>query len=202
MPHFWPGLCIGIIVGFYWARVIKLVFKQRRRAGHSANFLPAELLGRTLRLIWYPLVALWIALPLLAAWGLLHPLYDLPLVQWGAVAVAVLALALTMVCWKRMGKSWRMGIDPNEKTQLIISGPYAYVRHPIYALSSLLMIASAIAVPSTAMIAIAVIHCALLQWEARREEKYLLQTHGQAYGNYLAGVGRFIPRSLKAHHSV
>jgi protein-S-isoprenylcysteine O-methyltransferase Ste14 len=202
MPHFWPGLCIGIIVGFYWARVIKLVLKQRRRTGRSANFLPAEPMGRFLRLIWYPLVALWIALPLLAAWHTRDLLCDLPLVQWSAVGVAICALALTMACWRRMGKSWRMGIDPDEKTHLIVSGPYAYVRHPIYALSSVLMISSAVAVPSIAMIAIAVLHCGLLQWEARREEAYLIETHGQAYRDYLASVGRFIPKSLSAHRPV
>src|SRR5206468_2944962 len=125
MPHFWPGLCIGIIIGFYWARVIKLVFKQRRVTGRSANFLPTETLGRILRVIWYPLVVLWIALPLLATWGAVPLLYNLPLLQWAAVAVAIFALGLTLVCWKRMGKSWRMGIDPKEKTQLIVSGPYA-----------------------------------------------------------------------------
>ena len=93
-----------------------------------------------------------------------------------------------------MGKSWRMGIDPHEKTRLIVSGPYAYVRHPIYALSSVLMVASFVAVPTIPMLIVAIVHCGLLQWEARREERYLLSVHGQAYQDYLAHVGRFIPK--------
>jgi protein-S-isoprenylcysteine O-methyltransferase Ste14 len=123
-------------------------------------------------------------------------LYALPALQWSAVLVAAGAFIATLVCWKRMGKSWRMGIDPGETTQLIVTGPYAYVRHPIYALSSLLMIASALAVPSVLMIVVALIHCALLQWEARREEQHLLRVHGQPYRDYLSHVGRFVPRSL------
>jgi protein-S-isoprenylcysteine O-methyltransferase Ste14 len=51
-----------------------------------------------------------------------------------------------------MGKSWRMGINPNEKTQLIVSGPYAYIRHPIYAIQSLMLLASMILLPSPLML--------------------------------------------------
>ena len=58
-----------------------------------------------------------------------HP----PRLSWPAALVALAAYLATLVCWKKMGKSWRMGIDPNETTQLIITGPYRHVRHPIYA---------------------------------------------------------------------
>jgi protein-S-isoprenylcysteine O-methyltransferase Ste14 len=152
-----------------------------------------------LRVVWYPTVILWIAHPFYKAFvsdriRLLWNLYEQPVVQYAGVAVAAAAFGFTLVCWKRMGKSWRMGIDPNEKTQLIVSGPYAYVRHPIYALSSLMMIGSAAAVPTPLMLVLALIHLSFLQWEAWREEQHLLRVHGEVYGRYLAGVGRMIPR--------
>lgn len=195
------ALSIGLIVGFYWGRVIKLVYKTRRLTGKAANFLPPEPLGRFLRIIWYPTVGLWIAHPLsLGIYpnqpAFLRPIFHHPIIAALAVLIALAALAATMVCWRKMGKSWRMGIDPGEKTQLIVSGPYAYVRNPIYALSSILMIASAIAVPSSLMFILAIIHLIFLQWEARREEKYLLTTHGEEFGRYMKTVGRFIPTSL------
>jgi protein-S-isoprenylcysteine O-methyltransferase Ste14 len=98
-----------------------------------------------------------------------------------------------------MGKSWRMGIDPGERTQLVFTGAYAYVRHPIYALSSLLMLASVAAVPAPLMIVVAVIHLCFLQWEARREERYLEQLHGADYASYLQHVGRFFPKAFRAY---
>lgn len=203
MPKDWPALLIGLIVAAYWGRVIRLVIKTRRKTGKAGNFFPPEPLGRLLRVVWYPTVLLWIAHPLYSAWnpGLADPLrnlYHAPIVQFAAVAVAAAAFALTLICWKRMGKSWRMGIDPNEKTQLIVSGPYAYVRHPIYALSSVMMIASAVAVPTPLMFLLAAIHLTFLQWEAHREEQHLLRVHGEVYGRYLASVGRMIPRSLRS----
>jgi protein-S-isoprenylcysteine O-methyltransferase Ste14 len=202
----WAGLLIGLLVGAYWARVVKLVFKTRRLTGKAANFLPPEPLGRALRIVWYPTVVAWMIVPLLVALvprppRSLQPLIRQPIVTCIALAVAVAALWATLVCWRRMGKSWRMGIDPAERTQLIISGPYAYVRHPIYSLSSVLMVASVLAVPTPAMLVVGLIHLLFLQWEARREEQYLVQTHGDAYGDYLRHVGRFMPRSLSPYQS-
>jgi protein-S-isoprenylcysteine O-methyltransferase Ste14 len=193
------ALCIGLIVGFYWARVLKLVYKTRKQTGRAANFLPPELLGRVLRILWYPTVVIWILQPLAVASGIMRARFFHPILGVIGVLIALFALLATMICWKRMGTSWRMGIDPGEKTQLICTGPYAYVRHPIYALSSLLMLASVIAVPKPLMIVVGLIHLIFLQWEARREEKYLLQTHGEEYGQYLRHVGRFCPRSLSPY---
>jgi protein-S-isoprenylcysteine O-methyltransferase Ste14 len=199
-----PALSIGLIVGFYWARVIKLVFKTRRETGRAANFVPPELLGRVLRVIWYPTVTAWIVVPLIIAFArklpdIFVPLYSNLVITWFAVAIAFAALWGTLICWRKMGKSWRMGIDPGERTQLVFTGAYAYVRHPIYALSSLLMLASVAAVPAPLMIVVGVIHLGFLQWEARREERYLVQLHGADYSTYLSNVGRFVPKALRAY---
>jgi protein-S-isoprenylcysteine O-methyltransferase Ste14 len=34
----------------------------------------------------------------------------------------------------------------------------------------------------------------LMQWEVRREDKYLVLLHGPAYADYMQRVGRFVPR--------
>jgi protein-S-isoprenylcysteine O-methyltransferase Ste14 len=195
-----PTLFIGLLVGAYWARVLKMAYKTKLRTGRAANLVPTEPLGLALRVIWYPAVALWIALPLLAGFGkpLTRPWFVVPIVAWIAAAIALAAFIATLICWKRMGTSWRMGINPDETTPLIVTGPYAYVRHPIYALSSLLMLATLAALPTTPMAIVAAVHLVLLQWEARREERHMLATHGQRYGDYLARVGRFIPKSTRA----
>jgi protein-S-isoprenylcysteine O-methyltransferase Ste14 len=205
LPHDWPALAVGLIVAAYWFRVMRMAAKMRRKTGNAANLVPAEPLGRALRIIWQPVVWTWIACPLFTAWNsnsrasLLRPIYDIPLLQWLAVAVAILAYAATRLCWKRMGKSWRMGIDPAEKTSLVFTGPYAFVRHPIYALSSALMVATVAAVPSPLMMIAAALHLLLLQWEARREEQNLCRIHGRQYEDYRSRTGRFIPRLRRGY---
>jgi protein-S-isoprenylcysteine O-methyltransferase Ste14 len=196
--HNLPAFIIGCIMAFYWARVLRLAWKEKRRTGQAANLLPPEPLGRALRLIWFPAIFLWIILPvsvgILQLPWVFQPLYTSAVLAWSALSVAIGAFIATLICWKKMGKSWRMGINPDDKTQLVISGPYAYLRHPIYALSSLLMICTMLILPSPAMLVVGFIHLFLLQWEARREEKYLTALHGPTYADYAAKTGRFVPR--------
>jgi protein-S-isoprenylcysteine O-methyltransferase Ste14 len=215
MPVNIPRLLIGILVAIYWARVLHLARKIRRRTGHTANVIPAEKSGRVTRVIWFPVVILWILIPTFSSfplpwysgggsgWGptlqkaieiTFTPFFDSPALQFVSLLIAFAAFFLTWICWQRMGKSWRMGIDPAEKTSLITTGPYARIRHPIYALSSLLMIATALAIPSPLMLLVAGTHLILLQLEARREEKYLIATHGNIYTEYLNRSTRFVPK--------
>jgi protein-S-isoprenylcysteine O-methyltransferase Ste14 len=193
-----PALIVGLIIGAYWARVLYMARKWRQRAGHSANFIPAERVGKLTRFVWIPVVVLWVALPIIRGLGqtrplVLEPLISSSLLSWPAALVALAAYLATLVCWKKMGKSWRMGIDPNETTQLIVTGPYGHVRHPIYALSMVLMFATMVVCPTPLMLIVGPIHIVLLYFEARREELYLKRVHGAMYEEYCQQVSRFIP---------
>ncbi len=200
-PSSWPPVIIGLIMGCYWLCVLGLVARTHRAVGRAANFVPPEPLGRRLRFVWIPVVLLWIFLPMLTPFWADLPRALLPVtfagstvVAWVAVGAAVVAFAITGVCWIKMGTSWRMGIDPNEHTTLVLNGPYAYARHPIYGLSQVLMLAALCALPSPVMLVVAALHVTLMQWEVRREERYLVLLHGQAYADYMERVGRFVPR--------
>lgn len=190
---------MGLIVLLYWGRVVKLVIKTKKLTGKAANFVPPEKLGRLVRVVWYPAVVAWVVLPIVIAFlkdpppGLRMFWYE-SWPRWIAVGVALVVYYLTLICWRKMGRDWRMGIDPNEKNTLIISGPYALVRHPIYALQCSLAVLTFLAVPTVAVAVIAVLQCLLLQWEARREEGHMLSVHGDVYGDYMRQVGRFVPR--------
>ena len=80
------------------------------------------------------------------------------------------------------------------KTDLITDGLFAQIRHPIYAFSMLLMVCSAIILPTLPMIVIAVTHLALMNVKARNEEEHLARVHGESYRRYVARTGRFLPR--------
>lgn len=201
----WPTLLIGLIMLAYWLRVMWMVHTTPRAAGHHANLIPEERLGRRLRIVWTPVIILWIVLPIADGLGVLgrnvlvRPVYRHDLVQWIALSIVAIAFALTWVCWIRMGKSWRMGIDPQEKTELVFTGPFAYVRHPIYGLSSLMMLMTVVALPTPPMIAAGMLHLFLMQWEVRREDVYLSTVHGEPYVLYRQHVGRFLPKSLQPY---
>jgi protein-S-isoprenylcysteine O-methyltransferase Ste14 len=191
-------LILGLIIAAYWARVLRMARKARQKTGRAANFLPPEPLGRVLRVLWIPIVIVWIVHPIVTALALpwthtMAPLWASVWISGPAVAVACGCFWASRICWRTMGKNWRMGIDPGEQTSLVVAGPFAYVRHPIYALSQAMMLASIAALPSLLMIVTGFVHIVLMQWEARREERYMTQVHGQAYVDYSAHVRRFVP---------
>ncbi|MDO8629652.1 MAG: isoprenylcysteine carboxylmethyltransferase family protein [Phycisphaerales bacterium] len=110
-----------------------------------------------------------------------------------AALAAIGSLALSINCWRYMGRNWRMGIDPNQESELLHGGPFGAVRHPIYALGMTLMICSVLIVPARVMMILAVLHITLLQLKARNEERFLLKVHGDAYAKYCELTPRFVP---------
>lgn len=191
-----------LVVGAYWARVLKMAHKQKKRTGQAANLIPAETLGRVLRIVWFPLIVSFLIQSMLLA-AQLSPLgfltHSLLPGHFGivlgliGVKVAAGALGLSFLCWKKMGKAWRMGINPAEQNELILTGPYQWVRHPIYALSMLLMVGVWLTTPTPLMGLCVLLHIALLAWEAKREEQHMTKIHGPAYSQYLKNVKGFVP---------
>lgn len=183
-----PILISAACITLYWATVIVKAIRISKKIGKDPNVLPRERTGRLIRLIWAPTILAWIILLWRGTVTSPKPLAYL------AAVIVLIATALTFYCWKQMGKSWRIGIDPREKTQLIVAGPYKYVLHPIYSLSIILGISTFLTLPTPAMLLIVTVHILMLNLEARREEKYLIQIHGQVYEDYQKNRGRFIPR--------
>ena len=152
-------------------------------------------------LVWVPLVAAWIALPWIAQNRVDAPWSPPPdpgalfaVGRWAAALVAIGCLALTWRCYGRMGEHWRMDVAVDTKAELITDGPFLRIRHPIYAYQALLMVCSAVILPTIPMIALALIHLTLVNVKAANEERHLLATHGDTYAAYVARTGRFLPR--------
>ena len=197
-----PLAAVVVAVWTYWLIVGAMSWRVRRRTRRLAGVVPEQKLERRMWLVWVPMVVLWMALPMVALHGHAEPLGVPGWAREGACAiargiasvVAIGALVATIECWKRMGRNWRMAVTPGERTELVTTGLYRSIRHPIYALSMLLVAATAIVLPTWPMIAIALLNVTLVNLKARNEERHLLAMHGDAYAAYLAGTGRFLPR--------
>jgi protein-S-isoprenylcysteine O-methyltransferase Ste14 len=110
-------------------------------------------------------------------------------------ALFALGAAGTVGAQAAMGRSWRIGVDEQARTELVTGGPFTLVRNPIY--SAMIPAAAGIAllVPSVVAIAAVVLLVVALELQVRAvEEPYLLRVHGDAYRSYASRVGRFVPR--------
>jgi protein-S-isoprenylcysteine O-methyltransferase Ste14 len=197
-----PLVLLTATIWTYWFTVGAMVVRIRRTTRKLVGVVPRQRIEQIMWLVWVPLVLCWMALPWLALSRTRAPLAvpefarqaPYPALRWVAALVAIACLLLTVRCWKRMGKDWRMDTAVGERTALITDGLFERIRHPIYAFSMLLMTCSAVILPTLPMLAIAIVHFVLMNLKARNEERYLLLTHGDAYRSYVRTTGRFFPR--------
>lgn len=188
-------LFVWLIVGFVFRMVVYV-----RETGSSPFRGVSGQLGS---LEWFGnlvfLAALFVGAPA-AAWGALTGDIQ-PFAFFGSQASAVVGIALmivgivsTGVAQGAMGRSWRIGVDPEERTELVTDGMFGLVRNPIYTaffitlFGLVLLVGNAIAIASLAASVIA------LEVQVRMiEEPYLVKTHGESYKDYAHKVGRFLP---------
>ena len=105
------------------------------------------------------------------------------------LALMLLGLVLVLVSQTAMGTSWRIGVDEEERTELV-----ALVRNPVFTGMGVLLAGQALVVPSAISVAALAVFVAAVQVQVRAiEEPYLVRTHGAAYRSYTTRTGRFVP---------
>jgi len=121
------------------------------------------------------------------------PLDDATVQMLGLILAAV-GIAATTAAQVWMGASWRIGVDPDERTGLVTHGLFALVRNPIFtamlvtALGLTLMVGNVISLTGLGAL------FAALEVQVRLvEEPYLRTVHGPDYERYSTTAGRFLP---------
>jgi len=136
------------------------------------------------------------AAPLLQLLGWIEawPQWELAPLRLAGVAAMGLGLVGTLWAQLAMGDSWRIGVDASESTDLVVGGPFAVVRNPIFTAMLLAAFGLALLVPNWLSLVTLVILVLALEVHVRNvEEPYLMRTHGEAYGRYAHATGRFLP---------
>lgn len=132
--------------------------------------------------------------PVLELGGLAEPLVGGPVVLAVGCVIYVVGVGLTIWSQETMGRAWRMGVDPSERTRLVTEGPFGSVRNPIYTGMLGAFLGVAAVVPNWAAAAGLFVLPVALQLQTRWvEEPHLVRTHGEAYLGYANRTGRFVP---------
>lgn len=182
---------------FALAFVLRTV-RQRRQTGDSgwrARSLPGTAGSVDWRAGLLFVVALLVGLgaPIADLVGL-EPLVDATWLAVAGTVVAAIGVLLTYAAQVSMGDSWRIGVDPGERTALVTAGAFEIVRNPIFSAMLVTAVGLAAMVPNVVAVAGLVALVVALELQVRGvEEPYLRQVHGDAYTAYEARVGRFAP---------
>jgi protein-S-isoprenylcysteine O-methyltransferase Ste14 len=112
---------------------------------------------------------------------------------WVGAALTLAGLLFTVWARVHLGRNWSGTITVKQDHALITSGPYGFVRHPIYTGLLLALIGTALARGEWR----GVVAVALALWafwrKLRIEERWMREQFGSAYEEYSGRVAALIP---------
>jgi protein-S-isoprenylcysteine O-methyltransferase Ste14 len=112
--------------------------------------------------------------------------------QWVGVVLCLAGFGFAVWARVHIGRNWGMPMSLREGHELVTSGPYSYVRHPIYSGLMLALIGSAFTV-GLVLLLVLPLYFAYFLFSARREEKTMLAQFPAAYPAYRRRTKLLIP---------
>jgi protein-S-isoprenylcysteine O-methyltransferase Ste14 len=134
----------------------------------------------------------------LAGGVVLNLLRPLPIATSIATRIAggvLVLIGLSLAIWGRKTMT-RSGTNVNPRqptTALVLTGPFRYIRNPLYVAMFLMYTGLALLINTAWMIVLIAILFPLMHWGVvLREERYLERKFGEAYSRYCAVTRRWV----------
>lgn len=190
----WFKIAFG--VAFVYAVIIAGTTARRatRRHGGSLNQLEHEVRGlvavrAVLGVVFYAMLGIWMIRSASPAWS--RVAIPTPL-RWGAVALLVPTLAFFTWSFRSLGTNYRGGVGLYADHELVTTGAYRWLRHPIYlafiAIMVLVLVLSANWVLGMSGLALVM---SIAAGRVPTEERELRERFGDAWDRYAGQTRRF-----------
>ena len=115
---------------------------------------------------------------------------------WAGAGVTAAGLLFTVWARRHIGRNWSASVTLKRGHELVTSGPYALVRHPIYTGLLFAFAGSALAVGEWRGIVSVAIVLASLWRKLRLEERWMRERFGTVYDDYARRVKALVPYVL------
>ncbi len=112
----------------------------------------------------------------------------------GGLGLVLFALGLGFAIWARVhiGRNWGSPMTQKEEPELVTSGPYHYVRHPIYSGILVAGVGTAVAL-SWLWLILVVLTGVYFVYSATVEERYMTEQFPDAYPAYRSSTKMLFP---------
>jgi len=110
------------------------------------------------------------------------------------IGLAVFLLGLALAVWARiyLGRNWGMPMSEKADPELVTTGPYSVIRHPIYSGIILALAGTTIAVSLYWLIAVVALGAYFI-YSAVMEERHMAEVFPDAYPRYKQSTKMLIP---------
>lgn len=113
---------------------------------------------------------------------------------WGVLGIIVCLIGFGIAVWARrhLGRNWGMPMTLKENHELVTSGPYQYVRHPVYSGVLLAMLGSALGGGFPWLVTSVVLGIYFV-YSAKTEERIMEEQFPDQYPEYKKRTKTLIP---------
>lgn len=192
-------LLLVLLTAFCGLTAMRAVLVYRRTGINPVKFKAEDSVYGTLNRVLKVSLATWLFIGLVYAFapGMKPWLAPIDYLETGAVYQAGVFIAAVAIVWisiaqAQMSASFRMGVDPSERTALVHRGLFRISRNPIYVGLLAGVGGFFLTAPNVLSFGAAVAALIGISVQVRLEEEYLLSKHGAAYREYQATVRRWM----------
>jgi protein-S-isoprenylcysteine O-methyltransferase Ste14 len=179
---------LWILFGLYW---LVSAFKRKKTKQR-------ESWGQRLLYVLPLAVAFWLLSRPEAHFGLLGArLVPASLAtEWSGVLLTAAGVAVAFWARWHLGANWSGTVTLKEGHELIRTGPYGTIRHPIYTGILLALFGTAVAAGEVRGLLAVAMAWVSFYCKARREESFLTQEFGEKFGAHAKQTGMFLPKNV------
>lgn len=112
--------------------------------------------------------------------------------QHPGMGLALVAFIWIVIAQNQMAKSWRIGINYEEKTELVRHGLFSVSRNPVFLGVLVSYLGTFLVIPNALTFATLAVTFVTLQLQVRLEEDYLEKQHADDFLEYKSTVRRWI----------
>lgn len=114
--------------------------------------------------------------------------------RWLGFVFSLTALPLVVWMFRSLGNNITDTVQTRQNAQLVVRGPYKYIRHPLYAFGGLFMTGLMLMAANGLIVFFGAVALTMLIVRTPKEEAMLVKKFGDEYCAYMARTGRFLPR--------
>jgi protein-S-isoprenylcysteine O-methyltransferase Ste14 len=118
-----------------------------------------------------------------------------PWAAWAGLAVMFMALWLFWRSHDDLGRNWSASLELHQQHELVTSGVYRFIRHPMYAAIMLFGLSQGLLLQNWFAGWSGLLTFLIMYWtRVRREEQMMMNRFGDGYCAYMQRTGRLIPK--------
>jgi len=115
-------------------------------------------------------------------------------IRWLGVGLGVLCVFGVYWLFSSIGNNITPTSATRKQHTLVTSGPYRWVRHPLYTVGSSMFIAFGMMADNWLITALGILTFIVMAIRTPKEEANLLEKFGDEYRNYMKRTGKFLPK--------